>query len=132
MAPQENYTPAVRRALEELERAFPDSAVIREQDGEGGAHVTVEDVPLGPPYRQTTTWVGFRLGFQYPYADVYPHFVRDDLTRLDGNALGAGLSAGRFREKPATQVSRRSNNLDATNQTAVLKLLKVLDWLRSR
>ena len=132
MALEGNYTPAVRRALENLERAFPGYRITVQEDGEGGANVIMEDLELGPPYEQATSWVGFRIGFQYPYADVYPHFVREDLKRLDGKPLGEGMSPGSFLGKPAVQISRRSNNLNAAAQTAALKLLKVLEWLRTR
>lgn len=132
MVPEGNYTPAVRSALEDLERAFPDHRITVQEDGEGGAYVTMEDLELGPPYEQATTWVGFRIGFQYPYADVYPHLVREDLKRLDGRPLGEGMSPASFLGKPAVQISRRSNNLNPAAQTAVLKLLKVLEWLKTR
>jgi hypothetical protein len=127
-----SYTPAVRRALEELERAFPDSSLTAEEDGEGGANVVLDGIELGHPYDQPETWVGFKIGFQYPYADVYPHFVRHDLKRSDNKPLGEGMSAGSFLGKPAIQISRRSNNLDSSKQTATLKLVKVLEWLRTR
>lgn len=132
MPSEGNYTPPVRRALEELERAFPESAVMAQEDGEGGAKVVIEPVDLGPPYEQVTTWIGFHIGFQYPYADVYPHFVRNDLKRADGRPLGEGTSTSSFLGRPAVQISRRSNRLDAERQTALLKLLKVLEWLRTR
>ncbi len=127
-----NYKPAVRRALEELERAHPDARLTAQEDGEGGALVLLEDVGLGPPYEQAATWIGFRIGFQYPNADVYPHYVRGDLKRIDGRPLGEGMSASSFLGRPAIQISRRSNHLDPGIQTAVLKLEKVLAWLRAR
>ena len=132
MIPEGNYTAAVRRALEELERAFPDSLMTVQEDGEGGATVIIEGMELGAPYEQAATWVGFRIGFQYPYADVYPHFVREDLKRHDGRPLGEGMSLASFVGRSAIQVSRRSNNLNPETQTAALKLLKVLEWLRTR
>ena len=53
-------------------------------DGEGGGFVFVEPLDPGPTYVQRETWIGFRITFQYPYADVYPHFARGDLARVDG------------------------------------------------
>lgn len=88
-------------------------------------------IPLGPPYAQADTWIGFQITFQYPYADVYPHFTRPDLTRLDGRALGEGFGTAQFRNQPAIQISRRSNKLNPATDTATLKLLKVLQWLRT-
>ncbi|GIK83306.1 MAG: hypothetical protein BroJett024_44110 [Alphaproteobacteria bacterium] len=132
MAIDGEYKQAVRRALEELERAYPDTGFSCRPDGEGGAFVMFEALPLGAPYEQSTTWMAFRIGFQYPNADVYPHYVRADLKRKDGRPLGEGMSTATYEGRSAVQVSRRSNKLDPAVQTAVLKLEKVLAWLRSR
>ena len=120
---------AVQKAIDELGSTFPDAAVTVEEDGDGGAYVTLDPVSLAGPYTQTETWVGFHIGFQYPASDVYPHFVRGDLTRRDGAALGGGTSVTTHRGKPAIQISRRSNKLDPAVQTAAHKLLKVLAWM---
>lgn len=37
-----------------------------------------------------------------------------------------------FEDRPAVQISRRSNRLNPATDTAVIKLHKVLAWLRSR
>lgn len=124
--------PAVQRGIEELRETFPGAAVSVEEDGDGGAYVTLEPVPLGELYTQADTWVGFHISFQYPASDVYPHFVRGDLSRRDGGPLGAGTSNTQYRGKNATQLSRRSNKLDPAFQTAAHKLLKVLAWLVNR
>jgi hypothetical protein len=86
-------------------------------------------VQIDGPFEQERTWFGFRITHTYPYADVYPHFVRHDLSRRDKKALGVGLSMGNFRNRPAVQISRRSNRLDAATDTALLKLQKVIKWL---
>lgn len=125
-------TAEVAQAVEEIRTAFPDVVVQVREDGQGGAVVIVESVDLGAPYNQNETWIGFQITFQYPYSDVYPHFVRGDLTRADGAALGEGTSPTTWGGRPAVQLSRRSNQLDPSTDTAVLKLLKVLAWLRSR
>lgn len=124
--------PVVTAAIEQLEREFPEAAVTVREDGEGGAYVIVEDVPLGAPYAQATTWVGFRVVSQYPYADVYPHYVRGDLARADGRPLATELQHVAFEEREALQVSRKSNRLNPATDTAVLKLHKVLIWLLGR
>jgi hypothetical protein len=123
---------AVQKAIEELRTLFPGAAVSVQEDGDGGAYVTLDPVPLGGPYTQVDTWIAFHIGFQYPASDVYPHFVRGDLARRDGAALGEGMSKAQYRDRAAVQVSRRSNKLDPTFQTAAHKLLKVLAWLESR
>lgn len=126
----ENLTPDVRTAVADIAAAYPQ--VSLEPDGDGGAYVVVEAVPLSQTYQQSQTWVGFHITYAYPRADVYPHFVRSDLCRVDGGALGGGTSAGHsFRGRAAVQLSRRSNRLNPAVDTALLKLQKVLRWLNS-
>lgn len=124
-------TPEVAAAIDEIKAAFRDATVTVKDEGDA-AVVVLDPVDLGQPYVQPTTWVGFRITFQYPYSDVYPHFVRSDLARADGQPLGEGLSVTTFENRPAVQVSRRSNRLDPTIDTAQIKLQKVLEWLRTR
>jgi hypothetical protein len=124
---------AVTKAIDELRATFPDATVTADPDNDGGAYVTIEPVEISGPYVQTETWVRFHIGFQYPASDVYPHFVRSDLARTDGAALGEGMSGPvDHRGRPAIQVSRRSNRLDPSVQTAAHKLLKVIAWMEKR
>jgi|ERR1043165_5984261 hypothetical protein len=123
---------AVEKAIAELRVTFPDAAVTVEEDGDGGAYITLDPVPIIGPYTQTETWVGFHIGFQYPASDVYPHFVRADLARRDGAALGEGMSPVQYRGRAAIQISRRSNKLDPAIQTAAHKVLKVLAWMEKK
>jgi hypothetical protein len=125
-------TSAVAQALDEIRKTFDSATVTVREDGEGGAYVWVEPVDPGPPYAQRETWIGFRITAQYPYADVYPLFVRGDLTRADGRPLGESMAASPFDGQPAIQVSRRSNHLNPATDTAALKALKVLRWMASR
>jgi hypothetical protein len=125
-------TPEIARSLEEIKTNFPESTQVIREDGEGGAYVILEEVSLGSPYNQATTWIGFRITFQYPYSDVYPHFVRGDLSRIDGKGLGEATSSCTFEGRAAIQISRRSSKLNPSVDTALLKLLKVLQWLKSR
>ena len=127
-----DLTPEVAEAVDEIRDAFPDVDVSVREDGQGGAFVVVDPVDPGEQYNHRATWIGFQITFQYPYSDVYPHFVRGDLSRLDGAALGDGTSATTWEGRPAVQLSRRANHLDPTTDTAVLKLLKVLEWFRSK
>jgi hypothetical protein len=125
-------TAIVAKAIEEIRASWPNCPVDVEADGAGGAYVVVREIPLSAPYAQNDTWIGFQITFQYPYADVYPHFMRPDLTRTDGKPLRPGLGGGaQFRGQPAIQVSRRSNKLNPVTDTANLKLLKVHKWLLS-
>ncbi len=125
-------TPSVAGAVDEIVRHFPHSPVVLREDQEGGAFMILESLPIGEPYVQMDTWCGFHVTFQYPYSDVYPHFVRGDLQRRDGQPLGQAMSQGTFEGRAAIQISRRSNKLNPATDTALMKLLKVLEWLRSR
>lgn len=125
-------TPEVQQAISELRETWPASEITVKPDPQGGALVIVETVALFPPYSQESTWVGFLLSFQYPYADVYPHFVRGDLSRSDGKTLGEAMTATTFDGRPAIQISRRSNRHEPAFQTAAIKLHKILEWLRTR
>jgi hypothetical protein len=125
-------TAEVDAATDEIRQNWPESEVAVREDGQGGAIVIVEQVQLEGPFAQDETWIGFQITFQYPYSDVYPHFVRGDLARADGEPLGEGMSPTQYEGRPAVQVSRRSNHLNPAIDTALIKLLKVLDWLRSR
>jgi hypothetical protein len=124
--------PSVTKAIEQIRATFSECPLDIIPDGAGGAFVTLSNVSLGPPWVQTKTWISFQITFQYPYADVYPHFVRNDLSRLDGKPPSTGLQQAQYRNKAAIQVSRRSNKLNPATDTACLKLLKVLQWLRSQ
>jgi hypothetical protein len=126
-------TPDVEVAVAEIHEAFSGHRVEVEPEGQGGAYVVVHDLPLGDQYVPSTSWMGFLIGFQYPYSDCYPHFVAGTLRRADGRPLGEGFSGlMEWRNRSAIQVSRRSNRLNPATDTALLKLLKVLEWIRSR
>ena len=121
---------AVQVAIEQLRTALPETRVEAQEDGQGGAWVIVENVAVGDIYLPDSSWIGFRITFQYPHADVYPHFVRSDLQRKDKRPLGDGITGGHtFLGRSALQISRRSNRLNPATDTALLKLMKVLDWL---
>lgn len=123
----------VATAIDEIRLAFPGKEVILAEDNEGGARVIVEKIELGPPFGQADSWFGFYITCSYPYADVYPHFVRSDLSLASGHPLGEGTSAGQnFLGRAAIQISRRSNRLNPKTDTAALKLLKVIEWLRRK
>lgn len=125
-------TPGVAKAIRELEEAFPDSEVSWRADTHGGAFVTLKDVPLNREiFVQRVTWVGFRIGFQYPAAEVYPHHVRPDLERKDGRAItGKGLHTNKsFEGRTSLMLSRVSKRRDVRDDTAVTKLRRVLAWL---
>ena len=125
-------TPVVAKAIEEIHCTFEGCELEEEEDGSGGAIVVVRGVPMGCPYVQSEVWIGFHITFQYPYADVYPHFTDADLARSDGGGLGSGFGTASFRSQPAIQISRRSNRLNPETDTAALKLLKVITWMKNQ
>lgn len=120
----------VSTAIEETRSNFPDVQVHVCPDGNGGARLIVDSVKLGPPYAQEATWIGFHVPHTYPYSDIYPHFVRHDISRIDGAAFGEGFSSGEFQGRSAVQISRKSKNSTAATH-CVAKLLSVIDWLKS-
>lgn len=139
-------TPEVEEAIAEINAHFVGHTVLVAPDKDGGACVIVEAVELGATYAQDDTWFGFHITHACPYADVYPHFVRGDLSRADNRALGEALSGGHqfpqpgvvvgdvMPSRPAVQISRRSNKREAGSclETPILKAIKVLRWLMSR
>ena len=120
----------VADAIDELGRAFPASTVASREDGSGGAYVIVEDVEIGPKFEPSTTWLGGHITATYPYADIYPLFMGDDVRRVDGLAFEGPVSGGaQFEQRSALQISRRYNRTQGFPQTAVAKFLKVLHFL---
>jgi hypothetical protein len=125
-------TPEVEQAIAQIKQAFAGHPVDVEPEPQGGAYVIVHNLLIGEQYIPTTSWVGFLIGFQYPYADVYPHFIDGSLRRADGQAYGVGFSHVSWQGRQAIQLSRRSNRLNPAVDTAATKLTKVLAWVRSQ
>lgn len=122
----------VEQAVNALREAFPQAQLAIEEDGAGGAYVRVEPVELGARFKPERTWIGGHLPPQLPYADVYPLFIGSDVVMADGRPCSAPVTSGHnFRGSPALQISRRTNRLDPTVQTAAMKFQKVLHWLRN-
>lgn len=120
----------VSAGIDELRRQFSTAAVIVREDDHGGAYVIIEPVELGSRYRPTTTWLGFHISAQYPYADIYPVFVGESVSRADGAPFAAPITPGHtFEGRPALQISRRNNAAHSAAQKAASKVLKVLDFM---
>ena len=120
----------VAQAIEDLKEAFSSSDVSSQEDGDGGAYVIVEDVGVGCRYQPPSTWVGGHITALYPYADIYPLFIADNVRRVDGIAFEAPVTLGaQFLGRPALQVSRRNNHTQHYPQAAVAKFVKVLHFL---
>lgn len=135
--------PDVASAVEELRAAKVGTDIEVRPDPDGGVFAMVQGVDVGP-FAPPVTWVAFQITWAYPDADCYPHFVSPELryvgtgpapnVHAEGNlptAMTRGAQAPGF-DAPAIQVSRRSNRRDAETDSALHKLLRVIDFLRSR
>jgi hypothetical protein len=135
----------VERAVKQLRELFGEENVHFRADGAGGAFVVVLGVPLRDQYEQLSTWVGFHILQNCPFADTYPHYVRPDLRlRSGGVPIGpvSGPTAwdglpgelGRIvGSNEALQISRRSNHkADDDVETPLEKLMKIIQWLHTR
>lgn len=125
-------TSEVETAITELRATFNGHAVEVREDGQGGATVIVSDLDIGDQYEPNRSGIGFVLTFQYPAADVYPHFLVDNPRRVGGAQLGKGMSNTTWNRTQVVQVSRRSKNWKQGADTAAIKLLKVLEWIRTQ
>ncbi|MER9567026.1 hypothetical protein [Mesorhizobium sp. M0571] len=128
----------VAKAIEGLRNHFPDKSIEVCATVDGAAFVIVEDVPLGPPYQQDSTWVGFFLSTACPDDDTYPFYVRGDLTRLDKAMLKNPLHPGKafpdaestMPKRTSVMVSRRQRNQSCWSyEPPLLKLLTVIKWM---
>jgi hypothetical protein len=120
----------VSSGIEELKRQFCGASFTIREDGAGGAFIVIEPVMLGPQYQPSETWIGFQIPAQYPYADIYPVFVRADLVRTNGAEFVVPITRGHnFQGRPAIQISRRNGAAQGGLQKVTAKILKVLDFL---
>ena len=118
-------------AIQELKDDFPNSTIVARSDNNGGADVILDGIELGTPYTTKETWFGFNIPYNYPYADVYPHFTDPNIKRGDKDIKDiSGISYGyEFWERPAMQLSRRSTKKPESFINASAKLLGVKEWL---
>ena len=66
----------VSTGIEELKRQFSAASFTRARRRPGRRlSSSWNHVRLGPRYRPETTWMGFHIPAQYPYADIYPVFI---------------------------------------------------------
>jgi hypothetical protein len=123
----------VMDAIQELESAYGKDNVAATPDQQGGAYVIVQNLDLGPVYAPSTTWCGFAINHMYPDAQVYPHYFPSEVKRADGSAFGGGFShpADPWQGHSVVQISRTSKSWNPAQDTAEIKLEKVLNWMRS-
>jgi hypothetical protein len=134
----------VAEAIKEIERGSVGGTVSWEPDEDGGAYVRVDDVALGQSFSPSRTWIAFHITWAYPDADCYPHFIASEIRYVGKGPSpnehpGGNLPTSMTRDAvvpgsntPAIQVSRRSNHRNADTDSALQKLLRVVEFLRSR
>lgn len=132
----------VTAAIAELREQFAQLPLHVYPSPCGGAHVLIDEIPLGKPFAQETTWVGFFLSNACPEDDTYPFWVRSDLSFADGRALSPPIhGANHFPsadtpglpQRPAVMISRRQRNQSVwIQESPLLKLLSVMKWMTER
>jgi hypothetical protein len=134
----------VEESLQELREGMPGHDVRVLEDGSGGAYVIVDDIEIGEHFAPPRSWIGFHVTFAED-ADVYPHFIDPTVRYVgtpasapnqhpDGNlptAMTRGQQMPGFNDA-AIQVSRRSTNRNGDTDSPLMKLLRVIEFLRSR
>lgn len=121
----------IEQVLIRIREEFPGATTTFTPDGTGGGSVVIEPVDIGTRYAPTATWFGAHLSHALPFADVYPLFIGSNVVRKDGAAHQAPITVGHtFANRPALQVSKRTNNLLATPEGAALKFTKVLHYIK--
>ena len=128
-------TQSVQKAIDQIKKAFAAHVVDIDEDDSGGAFVRVNGLWFGPSFVPNVGWVTFHVVYNTPHADVYPHYL-PELKRVDEKPLvppfhSKEMKLGKFAGS-AAMVSRRSTRWVAAHDTAALKLLKVLEWIRSQ
>jgi hypothetical protein len=128
----EPLNPEVRQGLDELAVLFGELSVVPE--GQGGARVTIKSLPLPGGLNRSESWCGFVIPYNYDDAQVYGHHFPADLRRADGQQLdGPGFNySGNWDGAPALIVSRSSPGWRKGTDTAALKLVKVIEFLKRR
>ncbi len=134
----------VAAAIEEIEASRVGTGVRVRPDPDGGAYTIVDGVAIGPCFGPRNSWIGFHIVWTYPDADTYPQFIDADIryvgsgpapNQYPGGNLPAALTRGATMPGfglPAIQVSRRSNHRNTETDSALQKLLRIAEFLRTR
>lgn len=125
-------TPAVAEALRQVQRSFG-SSVSTWPDGQGGICVVIPDVEIGDGWTTPVTWIAFSINYLHPESDCYPHYVRPDLSRADGQPLAPPFHRDQtFVDEAAVMVSRASRRRNPAVDTPARKTQSVIDYMRSQ
>lgn len=121
----------VEKALIELRTQFNDVHISVTEDGGGGAYFVIEKVDIGQHFVPSETWLGGHITAAFPFADIYPMYIDAAIKRAGGKAFSAPVvPIPGWQGKPAIQVSRINRAAASEPQSAALKVLRVLDFLR--
>jgi Prokaryotic E2 family E len=119
---------SVRRAVGDLQRLF---SVTATATGDGGAVVTVHDLPISERWRPSLIDLTFEVAYNYPHAPIYPYYTTPELARSNGGAAPAALQRVAWREAQWTQISLRATRWNPTVDTAVGAVLQVQRWFET-
>lgn len=131
---------SVATAIKEIAEAGIGTGIRTKEDADGGAFVIVDGVQIGDSFTPSVSWIGFHVVWAYPDSDVYPHFA-DPALRYVGSqpvpnqhpegSLPTALTRGAVMpgfEVPAIQISRRSNHRNAETDSALQKMLRIIEF----
>ena len=125
-------SPQIETALDEIRSRWPKATVTSTEDEAGNVIVLVDPLDIGQQYKPIQSWIGFQLQYNYPDSDVYPHYISPEVLRVDEQPHGSGFGSTDWRGSKVIQISRRTNDWNGAVDTAESKLIKVLDFIRSR
>lgn len=122
---------SVEAAIEDLHRQFNGHVITVEEDGTGGAYFTIHDVDIGAGFTPSRSWLAGHITNGFPYADIYPMYLDSAVVRSGQRAFTVPVvPIPGWRGRPVIQVSRVNRNAAAQPQSASLKVLRVLDYLK--
>lgn len=127
-------SPELSVAVDEVRATFPELSVDTKLNDDGSVWVVVKDVYLGDQWSPDHSSVSFTISTQYPYAECYPHYLEASVKKTDGSPLGDAVHASQRTPQgdEAVMVSQVNRQFSNIPDTAAVKLVKVVDWIRSR
>lgn len=128
LEPVASFGESVQKAIDELEREFE---ITSSATGDGGAIVTVHDLPIGQHWQPSSIELTFEVAYNYPHAPIYPYFTTPELNRRDGGALPSALQRVAWQGAQRTQISLRANRWNPTVDTAVGGVVQVQRWFEN-
>jgi hypothetical protein len=122
---------SVEKALDDLRKQFAGHLVTHQEDGAGGVYFFIEGVDIGSGFTPSVSWLGGRITAAFPFADIYPMYIDGGIKRTNGLAFAAPVvPIAAWQGRQVLQVSRVNRNAANEPQSASLKVLRVVDFLR--